>query len=260
MGSIDIESGLTPEEVSVRPNCTARKDGGDSLIRGQKAAWVSNGSIADIAVLFCVLDPAQGQKGGGVFLAPLDLPGVSRPRPLDKLGQRALNQGEIFFDDVRIPARYMAMGPDGYSVALEMMLAVANAAMGELFVGVAAAAYDYAPAYARERVQGGVPIQRHASVRSRLFKMFMKVEAARAMARRVAIFNVGGSPRIQYSIASKVFCTRTAFDVASEAVQIFGGNGLSREYPVEKLLRDARASLIEDGCNEMLTIVGGARL
>ena len=247
-------------DPALRANCTARKDGGDYVIRGQKAAWVSNGSIADMAVLFCSLDPSQGFKGGGVFLVPLDLPGVRRPRPLDKLGQRTLNQGEIFFDEVRVPASHMAVGPDAYAIALEMMLAYANAAMGELFVGVASAAYDHALAYAKERVQGGVPIHRHQSVRARLFKMFMKVEAARALARRVAAFNAAGAPQVQYSIASKVFCTNSAFEVASEALQIFGGNGLSREYPVEKLLRDARASLVEDGCNEVLCIVGGSRL
>jgi acyl-CoA dehydrogenase len=86
------------------------------------------------------------------------------------------------------------------------------------------------------------------------------VEAARALARRVAIYNAANPPQIQYSIASKTFVTDTAFEVANDALQIFGGNGLSREYPIEKVLRDARASLLEDGCNEVLGIVGGGRL
>jgi alkylation response protein AidB-like acyl-CoA dehydrogenase len=245
---------------AVRANCVARKDGDDYVISGQKAAWVSNGTIADIAVLFCTLDPSQGMKGGAVFLVPLDLPGIDRPKPLDKLGQRALNQGEIYFNDVRIPAAYMVLGPDFYTIALETMLAHANAAMGLLFVGVAQAALDYAIDYAKERVQGGVPIFEHQSVKGRLFKMFMKVEAARALARRVWIYTLTNPPLVQYSIASKVFCTTAAFEVASEAVQIFGGNGLSREYPIEKLLRDARASMIEDGCNEVLSLVGASRL
>jgi alkylation response protein AidB-like acyl-CoA dehydrogenase len=247
-------------DPSLKANCVARKEGDEYVINGQKAAWVSNATIADIAVLFCTLDQSQGFKGGAVLLVPLDLPGISRPRPLDKLGQRSLNQGEIFFDGVRIPSSYMALGPDLYAVGLEMMLAHANAAMGQLFVGVASAAYDHAIAYAKERVQGGVPIVEHQSVKSRLFKMFTKVEAARALARRVAVFNAAGAPQVQYSIANKVFCTNTAFEVASDALQIFGGNGLSREYPIEKLLRDARASLIEDGCNEVLSIVGASRL
>jgi alkylation response protein AidB-like acyl-CoA dehydrogenase len=247
-------------DPSLRANCRARKDGDDYVINGQKAAWVSNGSIAHIAVLFCALDESRGFQGGGVFLVPLDLPGVHRPAPLDKLGQRSLNQGEIFFEDVRIPSRYMALGSDLYTIGLETMLAHANAAMGQLFVGVARAAYEYALDYAKERVQGGVPIFEHQSVRSRLFKMFAKVEAARALARRVALYNAAGAPQIQHCIAAKTFCTHSAFEVASEGLQIFGANGLCREYPIEKLLRDARASLIEDGCNEVLSIVGGARL
>ena len=247
-------------DPALRPNCVARRDGDGFVISGQKAAWVSNGSIADIAVLFCTLDPSQGFKGGAVFLVPLDLPGVERPRPLDKLGQRALNQGEIFFNDVRLPASHMVVGPEGYSIALEMMLGYANAAMGQLFVGVARAAYEHAVDYAKERVQGGKPIFEHQSVRGRLFEMFMKVEAARALARRVAAHNATHPPVIQFSIAAKVFCTNTAFETATAALQIYGGNGLTREYPVEKLLRDARASMIEDGCNFLLGLVGAAKL
>lgn len=244
-----------------RPNCVARSDGSDFVISGQKAAWVSNGSIADLAVLFCAYDPGTGDLGGSVFLVPTDLPGVVRPPPLDKLGQRSLNQGEIFFDAVRVPASHRVIGPELYELALEGMLAYANAAMGQLFVGVGRAAYELALEYAKERVQGGKAIFEHKSVRSRLFGMFQKVEAARALARRVAYHNAAAPPpELQYSIATKVFCTQTAFDVANAAVQIFGGNGLSREYPIEKILRDARASLIEDGCNEMLSIVGGAKL
>jgi alkylation response protein AidB-like acyl-CoA dehydrogenase len=247
-------------DPAIKANCTARKEGDEYVIRGQKAAWVSNGTIADVAVLFCTVDQGQGFKGGGVFLVPLDLPGVARPKPLDKMGQRTLNQGEIYFDEVRIPSSYMALGPELYAIGLETMLCHANAAMGQLFVGVARAAYEHAVDYAKERVQGGVPIFEHQSVKARLFKMFAKVEAARALARRVAAFNAGGAPQIQYCIAAKTFCTNTCFEVASDALQIFGGNGLSREYPIEKLLRDARASLIEDGCNEVLSIVGATRL
>jgi alkylation response protein AidB-like acyl-CoA dehydrogenase len=195
-----------------------------------------------------------------VSLVPLDLPGVSRGKPLDKIGQRALNQGEIFFDDVRIPEDYMIVGSEAYGTVVEMVLTMANASMGAIFVGVAQAALELAVAYAKERVQGGVPIFQHQSVRSRLFKMFARVEAARALARRVALYNATNPPLLQYSIASKTFVTQTAFEVASEALQIFGGNGLTREYPIEKLLRDARASMIEDGCNEVLGLVGATRL
>jgi alkylation response protein AidB-like acyl-CoA dehydrogenase len=132
--------------------------------------------------------------------------------------------------------------------------------MGTFFVGVGRAALEHAIAYARERVQGGVPIFEHQSVKARLFKIFTQVEAARSLARRVSIYNTTQPQLVQYSIASKVFATNTAFEAASSALQIFGGNGLSREYPVEKLLRDARASMIEDGCNDLLSLVGAEKL
>jgi alkylation response protein AidB-like acyl-CoA dehydrogenase len=248
------------KDPAIRANCVARKEGAEWVIRGQKSAWVSNGTIATVAALFCTIDPSHGFDGGGVALVPLELDGVSRGKPLDKLGQRALNQGEIFFDDVRIPEEWMVVGKEAYGFVVEQVLAMANAAMGTIFVGTARAALEHALHYAHERIQGGMPIFRHQSVKSRLFKAFMQVEAARALARRVALYNGTHPPLVQYSIASKVFCTQTAFDVASTAVQIFGGNGLSREYPVEKLLRDARASMIEDGCNDLLSIVGAEKL
>ncbi|MCZ7527177.1 MAG: acyl-CoA/acyl-ACP dehydrogenase [Acidimicrobiia bacterium] len=247
-------------DPALRANCIARADGDGWVISGQKAAWVSNGSIADVIVLFCTVGGERGFHGGGAFVVPADLPGVERPRPLDKLGQRSLNQGEIWFRDVRVPADHMVVGPEVYALALEGMLAHANAAMGQLFVGVARSAYELALSYAKERVQGGVPIIEHQSVKARLFHMFTQVEAARALARRVAAHNAANPPRIECSIASKVLATGTAFEVASAALQIFGGNGLSREYPIEKIFRDARASLIEDGCNEVLGLVGATKL
>ncbi len=244
----------------LKPNCVATRRGDEYVINGQKAAWVSNGTIADVATLFCTIDPSQGFKGGGVCLVPLDLPGVSRGKPLDKLGQRALNQGEIFFDDVRVPAEYMVIGPEAYSFVVESVLTLANASMGAIFVGVGRAALESALTYAKDRVQGGVPIFEHQSVKARLFRIFMQVEAARSLAWGVMLYNTTNPPQVQYSIASKVFCTNTAFEAASAALQIFGGNGLSREYGIEKLLRDARASMIEDGCNDVLSLVGASKL
>ena len=247
-------------DPKLRANCIARKDGKHWIIKGQKAAWVSNGTIATVAALFCTVDPSHGFEGGAICLVPLGLPGVSRGKPLDKLGQRALNQGEIFFDDVRIPEEYAVFGAPAYKMALEMVLALANASMGTIFVGVGRAAVEHAIAYSKERVQGGRPIFEHQSVKARLFKMFSQVEAARALARRVYVYNSTHPPLVQYSIASKTFCTNTAFEAASGALQIYGGNGLSREYPIEKLVRDARASMIEDGCNDLLSLVGASKL
>lgn len=248
-------------DPAVKANCIAKKDGDDYVIRGQKSSWVSNGPIATASALFCTIEGDKGFDGGGVAVMPLDLPGVSKGKPLDKLGQRALPQGEIFFDDVRIPGSYMLADQATYTGTLNTQLTLANAFMGVSFSGVARSAFDLANTYASERVQGGKPIREHQSVKLRLFDMFRKVETASAFARKVFVYNsVSESPQLHYSIAAKTYCTQVAFDVASMAVQIFGGNGLSREYPVEKIMRDARASLIEDGCNEVLSIVGAASL
>ena len=248
----------------VKPVLKVRRQGEDYVLNGQKAAWVSCGSIAGSAMLFAGFeDSTRGLADGAVFLVPLDLPGITRGKPLEKLGQRTLNQGEIFFNNVHVPRRFMlAEGPDAYPVVWENMLRDANLHMGPQFVGVARAAYDCALEYAKEWIQGGVPIIQHQAVKLRLFDMFRKVEAARSHARRVAVANAvkpGGVP-FQYATSVKVLCTQTAFEVASDAIQIFGGNGLTREYPVEKLFRDARSSLIEDGENGMLALMAAARL
>ncbi|MBI4514230.1 MAG: acyl-CoA/acyl-ACP dehydrogenase [Deltaproteobacteria bacterium] len=244
-----------------KPDCVARKEGDFFVINGQKSAWVSNGTIASASALFCAVDLGAGVIGNAGFVVPLDVPGVSRGKPLNKIGQRALNQGEIFFDNLRIPTDYMVLGPEMFAFATDSVLSLANSGMGVTFVGVAQAALDLALDYAKQRVQGGVPIIQHQSVKARLFEMFRKVEAARSLARRVMVYNATNTPpALQYAVASKVTATSTAFEVASAALQIFGGNGLSREYPIEKLLRDARASMIEDGCNEVLGLVAAERL
>jgi len=124
-------------DPSIRANCIAVRDGDDYIIRGQKSAWVSNGTVATVAALFCTIDGDQGFRGGGVCVVPLTLPGVTKGKPLNKLGQRALNQGEIFFDDVRVPAENMVIGKENYAAIVEQILTMANASMGVTFVGVA---------------------------------------------------------------------------------------------------------------------------
>ncbi len=245
------------------PNCIVTLTDDEVVINGQKAAWVSNGTIAQVAVLYAMADTGNGgpQADGCVVIVPLDRPGVTRGKALDKVGQRALNQGELFFDNVRLSKDYVAVPPEGYQQALYTKLATANGLMGSIFTGVARAAYEHALAYAQERKQGGVPIFQHQTIKQKLFEMFRKVEASRALNRAVINFNYSQpAMALQGSIASKITGTQTSFELASEAVQIFGGNGLTTEYPVEKLMRDARASLIEDGCNEILALKGASLL
>jgi alkylation response protein AidB-like acyl-CoA dehydrogenase len=125
--------------------------------------------------------------------------------------------------------------------------------MAVTFTGVARAAYEHALDYVHERKQGGVSIIEHQSVRLRLFGLWQKLEACRALAHRVFNYNYSSNgPHVLASMTSKTFVTQNAFEIASEALQLFGGNGLTKEYPIEKLMRDARASLIEDGENNVL--------
>lgn len=260
-GSDWLMDGDTPEDPKRVPQVRARLDGDDYVVNGQKSAWVSNGTIATHAALFLNLDNGKGEMSNGIAAIPLDFPGITRGKPWDKLGQRALNQGEIFFDNVRIPREYfVATEPEQYRVYWEGLLAAANAGMGVMFVGVAQAALDEALRYAGERVQGGKVIFEHQGVKMRLFEMFKQVEAARSLARRVALNNVLGTPALQYSMASKIFATETAFNVASQAIQIFGGIGLARDSVIEKIFRDARMGMVEDGVNETLALSGAERL
>jgi acyl-CoA dehydrogenase len=260
--SLDPDGGIAAENGNYgRPNCVARIEGDKIIVNGQKSAWVSGGTIAEVCALYCFLEEDGKTRPGVSLIVPLDLPGVTKGKALEKMGLRALNQGEIYFDNVEVPISHLLAGPDDYNDFVRHTLAEANVHVANMAVGVARAAYEHAHTYAHERKQGGQAIIRHQSVQYRLFHMFRKVEAARALVRRVATYNATApEAALQGSISAKVTATQTAFEVASDALQIFGGNGLTREYPMEKLLRDARAMLIADGCNEVLALKGGSLL
>ena len=146
--------------------------------------------------------------------------------------------------------------PDVMNAMSGVGLAYVNGGMAPVFAGLAKAAFDEAYRYAKSRVQGGKPIFEHQSIKLKLMKMFTMVEAARANARRMAMYNRLNPtmPSVAHAVAAKCFSTETAFMVASEAMQIFGGYGLAKEFPIEKMFRDARASMIEDGVNEALAV------
>jgi len=253
-------------EAKIVPQVKAVPDGDYYVINGQKSSWVSNGTFATHAALWVCLDPSKGMAAGGIAVVPLKLPGVSRGKPLNKIGQRALNQGEIFFDNVRIPKTMMVAQDHAiFKFLSNAQLALANGFMGLCFSGTARAALDEAIKYARSRVQGGKLISKHQSVKLKLFDMFVSVEAARSLARRVAVYNGQllkhlQSPAVHYAMASKILSTETAFRVSSQGVQIHGGYGLCKDHYIEKIFRDARAAMIEDGTNEVLALGGADRL
>ena len=244
----------------------ARLDGDEYVISGQKAAWVSNAPIATHCALWVILDQSKGMQGGGICIVPLNLPGVSRGKPLNKIGQRCLPQGELFFEDVRIPRNYMIAEDQAmYNLYSNLQLSAANGWMSVVWAGVAMSAFEEALEYAKNRVQGGTAITNHQMVQRQLHDMWASVEAARSFARSVYMYNYWQNRRslpmaTHYAMAAKILSTETSFRVASQAIQIFGGNGLSKEYYIEKLFRDTRASLIEDGINETLALGAAERV
>ena len=155
----------------------------------------------------------------------------------------------------------MLVDQESYEAMLDLTLSTANAAMGAIFVGVARAAYEEALELCQKPDPGRQALFEHQMIKHKLFNMFTKIEAARAFSRAAMIYNYNNTPpMIEYSIATKVFCTDVALEVASDAIQIFGGNGLSTGIPLEKFFRDARAGLIEDGANDSLMITGAHHL
>jgi alkylation response protein AidB-like acyl-CoA dehydrogenase len=147
------------------------------------------------------------------------------------MGQRDLNQGEIFFDNVRVPKYCLIAGPDAYEGMLEITLSATTSLMGVLSTGLARAAFEEALAYVKQRTQGGRLLMNHKNVQTKLFHMFSKVELSRQISRAAYIFNQNTStPAEEYSLIAKVYGTQAAFEVTNDAVQLFGGNGLSKEF------------------------------
>ncbi|OPY76816.1 MAG: Acyl-CoA dehydrogenase [Syntrophorhabdus sp. PtaU1.Bin153] len=250
-------------DPKLRPQCRARLDGDEYVINGQKAAWVSGAPTAKTIFLWCQIDPTKGFAGNGMFVFSLDRPGVSKGKPCEMIGTRELNQGEIYFDDVRVPKKCLVVGPDHYEAAQAVHVAMTTSMVGLWGVGLARAGFEEALKYARVREQGGKLLVDHSFIQAKLFDMFAKIEAARALCRSAVIYNFGMLPekRVpEYGFAAKTFGTRTALEVCTDAIQILGANGLTPEYLLEKLFRDARVTTICDGSNDSLAIFGGNHL
>jgi len=242
----------------IQGSMRARLEGDEWVINGQKAAWVSGAPLATHALLHLQTDLSKGMDGWGICIVPLDAEGASRGKPQDKVGQRELSQGELFFEEVRIPRKWMVVGAEVYPETTQGILAQTNLMMATWATGLARAAYEEALRYSKERIQGGRPLIEHYSMKQRIFEMFSRVETCRALSRAVVKLNMSiANPFLEYSLSAKTRCTQMCLENAHDAVQILGGNGLSKEYETEKLFRDARATLIMDGCNEVVARMGG---
>jgi alkylation response protein AidB-like acyl-CoA dehydrogenase len=257
---VDVTRELPAGQQGNKGNMWGRVQGDEIVINGQCSAWVSNGAIAQVALGYIGAEyddgffAPDGNPYGMSVIIPLDLPGVSKGKPLDKLGQRALPQGEIYFDNVRVPKRFAVALKEEYYGNMTSAWSYAGTHMAQVFTGVARAGFEMALQYCHERKQGGRKLIDHQLTRYRLGDMLRRVELCRSVARRsLAYARLSPKTHPYVTAAGKVTVTQEAMKVVDEAFQLFGGAGTSREYPIEKLYRDTRLALIEDGENTILT-------
>lgn len=234
------------------------------LLSGQKSAWVSSGPVATHAAVHAQAGRAGDLYHGLFAVVALDAPGVTRGPPADMLGARDDPQGQLFFDGVFVPERNVLVPPGPlYPTFADQLLCLTSSVIANVAVGVARAAFEEALHQARQRVQGGAPIAGHKNIQLTLYGMFERVETARAYARAALAHTqanapgsspdaLGASPR--HSRTAQVYTKRVAYEVAHDALQVFGAHGLQRETLIEKLFRDARSLLIEDGTLEVLAL------
>jgi acyl-CoA dehydrogenase len=233
---------------------TALPDGDDFVINGQKC-FITSGSRAEILTVFALTDPDRGVRGASAILVPANSPGVTVSKVEDKMGQRASDTAELTFENVRVPqANLLGKTGRGFSIALQV-LDFGRSGVAALSVGVARAALEHALAYARERRQFGASIINNQGISFMLADMATKVEAARLLTWQAAWNVEKGNKTTAKAAMAKCFASDIAMEVTSNAVQILGGNGYMKDYPVEKLMRDAKILQIYEGTNQIQRMV-----
>jgi acyl-CoA dehydrogenase len=232
----------------------ARRDGDSYVLNGSKR-FITNGGIADLYVIFATVDRNLGNKGVTAFIVPGDTPGLSGGKKEKKLGIRCSHTGEVLLDEVRVPVENR-LGEEGSGFRLAMtMLDRSRPMVAAIALGIARAAYEHARDYAKERVQFGTPIAANQAIQFMLADMATKIQAARLMTWWSAKVTETGRPFPYESSMAKNFASDVAMEVTTDAVQIFGGYGYIREYPVEKLFRDAKITQIYEGTNQIQKLV-----
>lgn len=254
--------GLTePGTGSDAANLATRavRDGDSYVIDGAKM-FITNGTWADVVLLFARTGDARGHQGISAFLVPADSPGLERREIHGKLGLRGQATAELVLDGVRVPAAAM-LGPEGkgFSVAMSA-LAKGRMSVAAGCVGIAQAALDAALGYAGEREQFGKPIARHQLVQELISDIAVDVDAARLLTWRVADLIDRGEPFVTAASKAKLFASEAAVRAANNALQVFGGYGYIDEYPVGKLLRDARVMTLYEGTSQIQKLVIGRAL
>ena len=236
-----------PSRIKTR----AEKQGEDYLINGQKS-FIVNGSMADIYTVFAVTHPSGGAKGISAFVVEKGTPGLRFGKNEDRLGMRGVATTDVLFENCRIPAQNrLGEEGEGWEIARKAMN-VARVACGAQAVGISQGAFDVAIPYSQERTQFGKAIASFQGVRFMVSDMATQIEAARALVykaiHRLVTQSDDGE---ELSAAAKVFASNTAMKVTTDAVQLLGGYGYMKDYPVERMMRDAKVTQIYEGANQV---------
>lgn len=233
---------------------TAVRDGDSYILNGRKC-FITNGAVSSFYCVTAMTDKSAGTKGISMFYIEKDTPGLSTGHEEDKMGIRTSNTCDVVLEDCRIPAsNLIGAEGQGFSIAMKT-LDQARAWMGCIATGIAQRGMEEAIAYGKERIQFGKPVLKNQALQFKIADMAIKIETARQMVAHALTLMDLGLPYSKESAIAKCYASDIAMEVASEAIQMFGGYGYSREYPVEKLLRDAKIFQIFEGTNEIQRIV-----
>lgn len=233
---------------------TARRDGDDYLLDGSKV-FITNGLAADVAIVFASVDLSRGHKGITAFLVPMDTPGLTRGGHQYKLGVQASGTTELFFENLRVPARYR-LGDEGQGFRIAMAtLDGGRVGIAAQAVGIARGAFEEARRYARERQQFGRAIAEFQTIQFYLADMAVEIDAARLLTWKAAWKKQQGGRYSLEAAQAKLFASEAAQRVTNKALQIHGGYGYTREYNVERYFRDARITEIYEGTSEIQKLV-----
>jgi butyryl-CoA dehydrogenase/short/branched chain acyl-CoA dehydrogenase len=244
------EAGSGSDAFALATRAVFSNETGEYRLTGRKL-WITNAAEAGLYIIFATVDPAAGYKGITAFLVERNSPGFQVGKKEDKLGIRASSTCELILDDCRVPtANVLGEIGKGYKIAIET-LNEGRIGIGAQMTGLAQGALTHAIAYAKQRKQFGKPIADFQGVQFELAEMATEVEAARLLVYNAARLRDDGKPFLTEAAIAKYFASQIAERVASRAVEIFGGAGFTKDYPVEKLYRDAKIGRIYEGTSNM---------
>lgn len=239
--------------------CRATEDGDDYILNGTKY-WITNGGVADFVSVFATVDPKSQHAGICAFVVETQWEGVTIGRTIPKMGQRCSNTVGINFKDVRVPKENI-LAPPGKGFVLAMKtFARTRPIIGSFGVGASRAAMEYALDYAKKRKAFGMGLSDYQAIQFKLAEMYQKVETARLLTWKSAWESDQGQDATISASIAKLYATEAALEVANEALQIFGGYGYTKMYPIEKLLRDVRLLRIYEGTSEVQRIIVAGHL